>query len=89
MPDGVRPGSNTDEDAEGAQDVAEPEAKPAEKRNKVKPTTGKFAKWKKTVQSAFELVDEDAIEHMCFQLNGKKGSLFIQFGHNPLSSSQK
>ena len=68
---------DSDEDAEEAdeaeQDV-EAESKPAKPKNKVKPAVGKFAKWKEAIAQAFELVDEDAIEYMFFDLTGPSSS---------------
>ena len=60
-----------------------------EPQNKFKPTVGKFAKWKEAIFKAFEQVDEDEIEFMCFQLTGPKSMNSLQFGHNPLAPQPK
>ena len=50
------------------------------KKNKTKPKTGKFAKWKELVEKSFQQVDEDSVQFMFFELHGVDSKVTITRG---------
>ena len=63
--------------------VAANDASDATKTNKPKPKKGKFAKWQNAIEKAFELVSEDDVEYMYFEITGSAAKVMISRGRNP------
>ena len=59
------------------------DASDATKMNKPKPKNGKFAKWKKAVEEAFEQVSEEDVEYMYFEMTGTSAKVVVSRGRNP------
>ena len=79
----LRPNIETNAGLDDKPDAAADDASDATKTNKPKPKNGKFAKWKKAIEKAFEQVSEDDVEYMYFEMTGDNAKVMISRGRNP------
>lgn len=79
----IDPNADPNAGLNDAADAAADAASDAAKTNKPKPKNGKFAKWKKAVEEAFEQVSEEDVEYMYFEMTGTSAKVVVSRGRNP------